>query len=144
MARLTARDIRRLSPETRKQIRQALRSQVPHDEQEGHSIGDQPMPSKYRNIRTTVDGITFASQREANRYAELVIELKAGEIEELVLQKPFSLDVNGVHVCDYIADFVYRRKGAQIVEDAKGKRLELFRIKKLLMKAVLGIEVVEV
>lgn len=144
MARLTARDIRRLSPETRKQIRQALRSQVRHNGQDGHSIGEQPTPSKYRNVRTTVDGISFASRREANRYAELVIELKAGEIEQLILQKPFSLDVNGIHICDYIADFVYRRKGKQVVEDAKGKRLELFKIKKALMRAILGIEVVEI
>lgn len=144
MARLTARDIRRLSPETRKQIRQALRSQVANNGQDGHSLGEHAMPSKYRNVRTTVDGITFASRREAARYAELVIELKAGEIEGLVLQKPFSLDVNGIHICDYIADFVYRRKGKQIVEDAKGKRLELFRIKKALMGAILEIEVMEV
>lgn len=146
MARLTARDIRRLSPEVRKQIRQALRSQVPHNGQEGHSIGDQPTPSKYRNVRTTVDGITFASRREATRYAELVIELKAGEIEELVLQKPFSLDVNGVHICDYIADFVYRRNGTLVVEDVKSSptRTALFIMKRQLMLAIHHIEIAEV
>ncbi len=143
MARLTARDIRRLSPEAKKQVRQALRSSARQDAQVARSNGEEAT-SKYRNIRTTVDGISFASRREARRYAELCIQLQAGEIQELVLQKSFSLDINGIHICDYIADFVYRRDGAQIVEDAKGKRLELYRIKKLLMKGILGIDIMEV
>ncbi|CAG0964584.1 hypothetical protein ANRL3_01099 [Anaerolineae bacterium] len=100
--------------------------------------------SKWRNVRTTVDEFTFASKREANRYAELKIELLAGEIAELELQKTFSLDVNGVHICDYIADFVYQRNGAQIVEDAKGKATDLFVVKKALMRAIHGIDVIEV
>ncbi len=108
------------------------------------SLDSEGTPSKYRNVRTTVDGITFASRREANRYVELRIELLTSEIEELELQKAFSLDVNGIHICDYVADFVYRRSGREIVEDAKGPRLELFKLKKALMKAILGIDVVEV
>ena len=91
-----------------------------------------------------MDEITFASKREANRYAELRIELLAGEIAELELQKTFSLAVNGVHICDYIADFVYQRNGVQIVEDAKGKATDLFRIKQALMRAIHRIDVVEV
>ncbi len=143
MARLTARDIRRLSPAARKQVQQALLSSARQDAEVERPNGEEST-SKYRNIRTTVDEISFASRREAKRYAELRIQLQAGEIQELVLQKPFSLDVNGIHICDYIADFVYRREGAQIVEDAKGKRLELYRIKKLLMNAILGIDIMEV
>ncbi len=144
MARLTARDIRHLSPEARKRVRQALRSDAPGDAQVKLLGDNERTPTKYRSIRTTVDGISFASRREANRYAELRIELLAGEIEDLVLQKPFSLDVNGMHICDYVADFVYQRNGKPIVEDAKGKRLELYRIKKLLMRAIYEIEIVEV
>jgi hypothetical protein len=104
----------------------------------------EPRSSKYRNVRTTVDGITFASQRETQRYAELKLQLLAGEITDLQLQRPFSLDVNGVHICDYVADFVYRQKGVLVVEDAKGKRLEPFRLKKALMSAIWEIDVVEV
>ncbi len=144
MARLTARDIRHLSPEARKQVRQALRSVASGTAQAKLPSDNERTPSKYRSIRTTVDGISFASRREANRYAELRIELLAGDIEDLVLQKPFSLDVNGIHICDYVADFVYQRNGRPIVEDAKGKRLELYRIKKLLMRAIYEIEIVEV
>ncbi len=100
--------------------------------------------SKWHNVRTTVDGITFASKHEANRYAELKIEQLAGEITDLELQKPFSLDVNGVHICDYVADFVYRKGGHFIVEDAKGKRTDLYKIKRRLMFAIYGVEIHEV
>ena len=93
-----------------------------------------------------MDEITFASKRERNRYAELRIELLAGDAKraELELQKTFSLDVNGVHIGDYIADFACQRNGVQIVEDAKGKATDLFRIKKALMRAIHRIDVVEV
>ena len=104
----------------------------------------QKAPSKWRNVRTTVDGIQFASQREARRYAELKIELRAGEITDLKLQKRFALRVNGIHVCDYVADFVYHRKGIRVVEDAKGKATDVYRIKRALMRAIHGVEIVEV
>lgn len=91
-----------------------------------------------------VDGITFDSRREANRYAELKLEMLAGEISHLQLQKHFSLDVNGIHICDYVADFVYQRNGKQTVEDAKGKATEEYKIKRALMRAIHDITIVEV
>lgn len=90
-----------------------------------------------------VDGITFDSRREANRYAELRLELLAGDITDLELQKPYSLDVNGIHICDYVADFVYQRNGKQTVEDAKGKATVEYKIKRALMRAIHGITIVE-
>lgn len=144
MPRLSARDLKRLGPEAREQVRQAMRSSK-HTNGEASALrGEESLPSKYHNVHTVVDGITFDSQREAKRYAELNLELLVGTIADLKLQVPFSLDVDGVHICDYIADFVYQRDGQQMVEDAKGKRLELFRIKKLLMWAIHKIDVVEV
>ncbi len=99
--------------------------------------------SKWHNVRSTVDGITFASKHEAERYSELRLEQFAGEITELELQKRYRLDVNGVHICDYIADFVYKRSGVRVTEDAKGKPTELYRVKKALMRAIYGIDIVE-
>ena len=128
--------LRDLSPEARKQVRRAMGAPV--------SAESQKAPSKWRNVRTTVDGIRFASQREARRYAELKIELRTGEITDLKLQKRFALRVNGVHVCAYVADFVYRRKGSRVVEDAKGKATDVYKIKRALMRAIYGIEIVEV
>jgi Protein of unknown function (DUF1064) len=143
MIRVKLRD---LGPEARKQIQHSLQSSRRKTNRSNRSSSSitETTESKWRNVRTTVDEITFASKREANRYAELRIELLAGEIAELELQKTFSLDVNGAHICDYVADFVYQRNGAQIVEDAKGKATDVFRIKQALMRAIHRIDVVEV
>jgi hypothetical protein len=49
------------------------------------------MPNKYRNIKTIVDGITFASKKEAKRYSELKLLERAGMITDLELQPAFNL-----------------------------------------------------
>jgi len=114
--------------------------------------------SKYRNVRTEVDGFVFASGLEARRYGELKLLEAAGEIHDLQLQVPFHLDVDGEHICDYVADFVYwtgldtdgvggRRSSSysttRVVEDAKGKRTAVYLLKKKLMLAIHGIEILE-
>jgi hypothetical protein len=100
---------------------------------------------KYRNVHTVVDGHVFPSKLEARRYQELKLLAAAGEISDLELQPRYRLDVAGVHICSYISDFRYTdRRGNVIVEDAKGVRTAVYTIKKRLMKAVHGIEIVEV
>lgn len=102
--------------------------------------------SKYRNVKTIVDGITFASKKEANRYLELKMLFAAGKIGLAGRQVKFSLDVNGVHICNYIADFRYldHESNKVIVEDVKGKRTREYIIKKNLMLACHGIDVAEI
>lgn len=101
--------------------------------------------AKYGAIETEVDGIRFASRKEARRYSELRLMERAGEISYLRRQVVFAIHVNGVLVCRYIADFTYRTKDnpAVIVEDCKGKRTATYQIKKKLMKAVHEIEIKE-
>ena len=103
-------------------------------------------PSKYRNVKTVVDGITFDSKAEAKRYGELRLMLDAGEIEDLTMQPRYQLDVNGVKVCSYVGDFLYRdvARDRWILEDVKGVKTPAYRLKRKLMIAVHGIEVVEV
>ncbi len=132
-----------LDPETKRKIRQALRSGSGEVLGGVAQLDSEESNSKWHNVRTTVDGITFASKHEAERYSELKLEQLAGEITELELQKPYRLDVSGVHICDYIADFVYKRNGVRVTEDAKGKPTELYRVKKALMRAIYGIDIVE-
>jgi uncharacterized protein DUF1064 len=148
MATLKIRTLKELEPSVRKRIRQALNS---CDDGELSAIDDamalphewERQESKWHNVRTAVDEIFFDSNREAKRYVELNLESLAGEICDLELQKRFSLDVNGVHICDYVADFVYKRDGIQVVEDAKGKPTDVYVIKRKLMLAVHGIKIVE-
>ncbi|MFB6349458.1 DUF1064 domain-containing protein [Moraxella sp. ZJ142] len=111
---------------------------------------------KYKNKKTTIDGIVFDSKKEASRYLTLKAMEKAGEISGLTLQERFHL-LDGVKIAGesrkrpsvrYIADFVYlNRYGEQVVEDVKSaitKKDKTYRLKKHLMKIVHGIDVVEI
>lgn len=94
-----------------------------------------PKRSKYRNVKVQVDGITFSSKHESQHYQELKLREKAGEIHGLTVQVPFTLfcpckDGTSAAVCEYIADFVYIEKGAQIVADTKGHLTKEYRLKR--------------
>jgi hypothetical protein len=90
-----------------------------------------------------IGGKRFASRKEGRRYIQLQWMQRAGEIGAIELQVTFSLDVNGIHICNYIADFVYWEKGFRIVEDTKGVKTDEYKLKKKLMKAVHGITITE-
>lgn len=108
-------------------------------------FGSKPAKSKYRAVKTEIDGRVFHSKKEANRYLDLKAEQMAGGITELVCQVAFPLMVNESLVCTYVADFTYFRAGVRVVEDVKSgytRKLPVYRIKKKLM-AALGIVIVE-
>jgi len=105
---------------------------------------------KYRNKPVTVDGIRFASKREANRYGELKIQLTAKRISDLRTHTRWDIVVNGVHICRYEDDFSYNLLDSWggvaefVVEDTKGFRTPEYKLKRQLMLAVHGINVVEI
>lgn len=101
--------------------------------------------NKYNAIKTTVDGIKFDSKKEANRYLELKVLERIGEISGLELQPKFSFELCDVKICTYRADFKYTTlQGEEIIEDVKGyKKTPAYNIKKKMMKAFYGIEVFE-
>ena len=88
----------------------------------------------------------FDSKREANRYAELKLLERAGEISDLKLQVPFELIPKqpGERSVKYIADFVYLEGGKSVVEDVKGKKTRDYIIKRKLMLWRHGITIKEV
>jgi hypothetical protein len=100
-------------------------------------------PAKYRNEPTTVDGIRFDSRKEAARWCELRLLERAGAITDLERQVRFALEVGGVAVAVYVADFRYVEGGVRVVEDAKGMRTREYRLKKRLMLACHGITIRE-
>jgi hypothetical protein len=103
-----------------------------------------PKPSKYRNRKTVVDGVTFDSAAEAKRYGELRLLERAGQITGLELQPSFPLIVNNLKVCTYRADFTYQDAAKnRVVEDCKGFLTPTYRLKKKLMLAVHGVEIFE-
>lgn len=123
--------------------------------------------NKYHNKKITVDNITFDSKREYNRYCELKLLEKAGEISNLRRQVKFVLipaqyektseryargrkkgELKQGRLiereCAYMADFVYIDHGEKVVEDTKGMRTKEYIIKRKLMLQKYGIRIKEV
>lgn len=104
--------------------------------------------SKYGNTpRLCRQSIIHQSSLEAKRCNELHILQAGGLISELQAhpQPVIRLDVNGHHVCNYLADFRYLdENGKEVYEDTKGVRTAEWILKKKLAKAIHGIEIVEV
>ena len=119
--------------------------------------------SKFKSKKVVVNGISFDSQWEGQRYAELLLLEHQGEITDLRLQVPFELipaqrepDTVGPRgrirrgrcleqSVVYIADFVYyTRAGERIVEDTKGVRTADYVIKRKLMLYIHKIRIKEV
>lgn len=118
---------------------------------------------KYHNKKIECDGILFDSKKECQRYCELKLLEKAGEIEDLERQKRYLLipeqreeDTIGPkggikkgklieRACYYTADFVYKdvRTGETVVEDTKGFRTKEYLLKRKLMLFLHNIRVLE-
>jgi hypothetical protein len=100
--------------------------------------------SKYRNVRmTTADG-TFDSKGEMHRWLYLKDQKQRGTIHGLERQVRFPIEVNGIHICYYVADFVFihTESGLRVVEDFKGFIISgEFKLKKKLLMALHGIDV---
>ncbi len=93
-----------------------------------------------------MDGIKFDSRKEAARWVELLTLESAGVLTGLRRQVRIPIQVNGVKVCVYVADFTYTRNGREVVEDVKSeftKMLPLYRLKKKML-AAWGVEINEV
>ena len=107
--------------------------------------------TKYHSRKTTIDGITFDSRKEARRYQELRLMERGGLIHDLEHQVAFTLipsqkSPQGRTIerpVTYVADFVYSQDGEQIVEDCKGVRTPAYIIKRKLMLYVHGIRIKE-
>ena len=110
-----------------------------------------PPPRKYGNERVTVNGETFDSRREMERYFHLLVLQRAGHIQQLERQVVFILAPSVViggrkrPPLKYVADFTYLERDAKVktVEDVKGVITKEYRIKRHLM-AAMGFEIKEV
>lgn len=105
---------------------------------------------KYKNIRYK----GFHSKKEYSRSNELKLLEKAGVISHLQEQVVYELIpsqyriVNGKKKCveramKYIADFQYVENGETVVEDVKGFRTEVYKMKKKLMLFIHDIQIKE-
>ncbi len=152
-------DINRLSPWAQKQVLAKYRAELakrgvpkPQDGRSGNR--------KYNNTPADRQGaegvkIRFDSQKEARRYDELMLRLKANRIQDLKLQPQFTLqeayttaDGKRVRAIRYQADFSYFDcdRDMDVVEDVKSKatKTRVYAIKKKLMLEKFGIEIEEI
>ena len=123
--------------------------------------------NKYHAKQTIVNGIKFASLKEARRYQELLLLQRAGAIQDLQMQVKYVLipaqyetyekyGKKGNRLkdgrrliereCSYIADFVYytTHNRELVVEDTKGFRTKDYAIKRKLLLWTHGIRIKEV
>ena len=115
----------------------------------GRKAPEAPKRSKYGNKRVVIDGITFDSQAEGDRWVQLRALEASGSISNLRRQVRYEL-APAVKVqgrkrppIRYIADFEYEKDGKTVTEDKKGFKTEIYKLKRHLMMAVHGIEVLE-
>lgn len=99
--------------------------------------------SKYRNQKTSVDDIVFDSKKEALRWKSLQLLARVGSVKDLKRQVSFELIVNRKKICVYKADFTYRENGNFVVEDVKGVKTDVYKLKKKLMFAIYGVTIKE-
>lgn len=124
--------------------------------------------SKYNNVKTTRmmpggGAHTFDSKKEAERFDQLMLMQRAGEIRGLRLQAQFTLQESyitpegeRVQAIRYVADFAYERKTKEdaygavywvpVVEDVKSRatKTQAYEIKKRLLRERTGIRIIEV
>ena len=96
--------------------------------------------NKYKNKKTTVDGIKFDSEMESHYYIYLKQLKEMGEVVDFVLQPTYLLqegfNLNGKRIrpITYKADFkVIYKDGHEEVIDVKGKLTEEFKIKRKML-----------
>lgn len=122
-------------------------------------LQQQATRSKYRNVKTTVDGIVFDSKKEAHRYAELLWLVELKRIFRLQVQPKYRLcafrpewrtETEPTLIGHYVADFRYCHTAhcgcawGCVVEDVKGVKTALYKWKKKHFEAQYKIKIVEV
>lgn len=105
--------------------------------------------NKFGAIKTEYKGRIYDSKKEAKRAFELDAMIRAGEVIKVEYQPKYELVVNGTKVSNYFGDFrVYYPDGRVEVEDVKGLKrgasYQIFRLKKKLVKAIFGIDIIEI
>lgn len=97
--------------------------------------------SKYKAKKTSIDGHTFDSEKEANYYEELKLRLRAGEIKGFCLQPIFILAPGLKYKADYI---VFNTDGTSEIIDVKGMKTKEYKVKKKVFEDKFNLEIKEV
>jgi len=96
---------------------------------------------KFNAKRCEYSGIKFASKKELKRYQELELLQKYGEVIFFLRQVPFHLSGGVKYVCDYL---VFWASGDVTIEDVKGMRTPMYKLKKKQVQALYPITITEI
>lgn len=101
--------------------------------------------NKFNAKQVTIDGIKFHSQKEGRRYADLKLLVRSGDITNLDTQPRFDFEHDDIFIGFYKADFRYYdiKTKAWVIEDVKGMKTPIYRLKKKMMWAFHGIKILE-
>ena len=105
--------------------------------------------SKYLNVRKEYNGRVYHSKKEAKYAEKLDNEVKNGIILSYTPQVRIKIEINGFKICTYICDFVIENLSGELeYVDVKGSKYgapyQMFSLKKKLVKAIHGIDIIEV
>lgn len=95
---------------------------------------------KYSNQITTIRGVNFDSRKEARRYTELCLLVRAGHIKNVTCQPKvllvgsFTFRGHKIRPITYTPDFEYDdvRTRLHVFEDVKGFKTDVYKLKKKL------------
>ena len=97
--------------------------------------------SKYGANKVEIDGIKFDSEKEANFYQELKLQLASKSIKGFCRQAEFILANNVRYKADFI---VFNNDGTSEVIDVKGFKTDVYKLKKKLFEDKYNLRIKEV
>ena len=107
----------------------------------GKKVFDGGNRSKYGAIKTSVDGHTFDSKKEAEYYQELKLRLQSGDIKGFCLQPIFVLAPGLKYKADFI---VFNSDGTSEVIDVKGFKTKEYITKKKVFEDKFNLKIKEI
>jgi hypothetical protein len=100
-------------------------------------------PNKFGACPQRQDGLFFASKKELKRWNDLKLLEKSGKIQDLKRQVAFPFALEGKVMFRYYADFVYEMNGSRVIEDSKGFRTPLYKLKKKIIESFYKVSILE-
>lgn len=97
--------------------------------------------SKYRSYKTSIDGHTFDSQKEADYYSQLKLRLQAKEINGFCLQPIFMLAPGLKYKADFV---VFNTDNSYEVIDVKGVKTKEYIAKKKVFEDKYNLKITEI
>ena len=99
------------------------------------------MKHKFKAIPSQYDGIHFSSKKELKRYLELKNLQSRGDIIFFLRQVPFHIPGNTKYVCDFL---IFWSNDNVTIEDVKGFKTDIYKLKKKLVEHHYPVQIIEV